>query len=69
MGFFSMYAAEKDLINKNVWNIAGAGVPTDAVTGAAQCGKGSTYTDITNGKLYINGGTKASPAWKIVTSA
>lgn len=23
----------------------------------------------TNGKLYINGGTKAQPVWKLVTSA
>lgn len=32
-------------------------------------GKGSRYTDTTNGKLYINGGTAAQPDWKIVTSA
>lgn len=51
--------------------MAGAGVPTDAVTGAGTMGKGSIYVDITNGKLYVNSGagTKASPAWKIVTSA
>jgi hypothetical protein len=32
-------------------------------------GIGSRYTDVTAGKLYINGGTKAQPVWKIVTSA
>jgi len=24
---------------------------------------------VTNGKLYINGGTKAQPIWKLITSA
>lgn len=38
-------------------------------TGSTVAGPGSRYTDITNAKLYINGGTKAQPAWKIVTSA
>lgn len=32
-------------------------------------GIGTRYTDITNGKLYINTGTKAVPVWGIVTSA
>lgn len=43
--------------------VGGTGVGVDVA------GIGSRYTDITNGKLYINGGTKAVPAWKIVTSA
>lgn len=37
--------------------------------GEAVAGIGSRYTDYTNGKLYINGGTKAVPVWNIVTSA
>ena len=49
--------------------IPNAGVPTDAVTGANIAGKGSLVIDTTNGKLYINGGTKSSPTWKLVTSA
>jgi len=38
-------------------------------TAAGVAGPGSRYTDTTNCKLYINGGTKAVPDWKIVTSA
>lgn len=49
--------------------LIGAGAPTDGTTGANVAGKGSRYTDVTNAKLYINGGTTASPTWKIVTSA
>jgi hypothetical protein len=55
--------------------LTGAGAPVDytdgdpAATGEGTAGIGSIYTDSTNGKLYINGGTKAEPVWKIVTSA
>lgn len=55
--------------------LTGAGVPVDytdgdpAATGEGFAGPGSLYIDITNAKLYINGGTKAQPIWKIVTSA
>lgn len=44
-----------------------AGAPTTLGTGTM--GKGSLCIDITNGKLYIQGGTIGTPAWKIVTSA
>lgn len=53
----------------------GAGAPVDytdgtpPATGEAEAGVGSLYLDTTNGKAYINGGTKAQPAWKLVTSA
>lgn len=36
--------------------------------GIGEAGKGSTYTDTTNGKLYINSGTKDVPVWDLVTS-
>lgn len=55
--------------------IDGAGVPVDytdgdpVATGEGYAEIGSLYIDRTNGKLYINGGTKAQPVWKIVTSA
>lgn len=55
--------------------IVGAGAPVDytdgtpPATGEGVAGIGSRYTDVTNGKLYIQGGTKAQPVWKIVTSA
>jgi hypothetical protein len=55
----------------NVGIQSGAGVPVDGTsgTGAGTLGPGSIYTDITNSKLYVQGGTLASPAWKLVTSA
>ena len=56
-------------MNSEVCILKGAGVPTNGTTGAAFAGPGSLYIDITNMKLYINGNTKASPTWKIVTSA
>lgn len=55
--------------------ISGAGAPVDytdgdpAATGEGTAAIGSIYSDVTNGKLYVNGGTKAEPLWKIVTSA
>jgi len=50
-----------------VWTV-NAGVP-DATVGAGIAGKGSLCSDTTNGTLYVNGGTKAVPAWKLVTQA
>lgn len=56
----------------------GSGVVTEMETdlleggagvGVGVAGPGSRYTDITNAKLYINGGTAAQPDWNIVTSA
>jgi len=55
--------------------ITGDPAPTDGAsgTGAGFAGPGSLYIRInpTNAKIYINGGagTKASPVWKLVTSA
>ena len=54
---------------------SGAGAPVDytdgspPATGEAAASIGSVYHDVTNGKLYVNGGTKAQPVWKLVTSA
>jgi hypothetical protein len=44
----------------------GEGVPTDGVagTGAGFAEISSEYHDRTNGDIYVNAGTKASPAWK-----
>ena len=64
-----MQAEQKALVNNKVRFLSGAGVPTNAVTGAGDAGPGSLYVDITGAKLYINGGTIASPTWKLVTSA
>lgn len=30
---------------------------------------GGLYSDFTNGKAYVNGGTAAAPVWKLITSA
>jgi hypothetical protein len=45
-----------------------AGVPSNGTsgTGAGLAAKGSLCTDVTNAKLYINTGTKASPTWTVV---
>jgi 6-phosphogluconate dehydrogenase len=42
-----------------------AGVPSDGTTGtgAGRAGKGSLCIDSTNGTLYQNTNTKASPTW------
>jgi len=45
-----------------------AGVPTNGTTGAGIAGIGSLVSDVTNGKLYINTGTLASPTWTVVGS-
>lgn len=57
--------------NRAIWEIDGVGVPVDGTsgTGAGQVPKGSRYTDTTNANVYINGGTPASPVWKLVTRA
>lgn len=44
-----------------------AGAPSTLGTG--YMGKGSLCTDTTNGKMYVQGGTAATPAWKLVTQA
>lgn len=68
-------AAAVDLQTSNVQIFTTAGVPVDytdgtpPATGEAKAEKGALCVDSTNGKLYINGGTKAQPLWKIVTSA
>lgn len=46
-----------------------AGVPVDGTTFDEIAEKGALLVDITNGKLYINGGTKSASVWKLVTSA
>lgn len=71
----NFFTATGVVLNGDVRFYAGAGVPVDytdgtpPATGEAEAGIGSLYADVTNGKLYINGGTKAQPLWKIITSA
>lgn len=46
-------------------DIGGAGAPRSGTYGAGYrtSGKGSTYTDTTNGVLWVNEGTAAAPYW------
>jgi len=59
----------------DVWHYFTAGAPVDytdgtpPATGEGEAGIGSLCTRLDTGKLYVNGGTKAQPLWKIVTSA
>lgn len=48
-----------------IWLFDNAGAPTSGTsgTGAGWAGKGSLCADSTNGTLYQNTGTKASPTW------
>jgi hypothetical protein len=52
----------------DVCHLFGAGAPTGA-TGQNQAATGSLFTDFSAGKLYVNPGSKATPSWRIVTSA
>lgn len=62
-------------LSNEVCIISGDGVPVDytdgtpPATGEGTAEKGSIYIRTNTGKLYINGGTKAQPVWKLVTSA
>lgn len=51
--------------------LTGDGAPTSGASGTGDnvAGKGSVYIDITNGKLYVQGGAITAPDWKLVTSA
>lgn len=49
--------------------LTGNGAPTDGTTGAGSAGLGSVYVNYASGAWYINKGSKASPAWKLVTTA
>jgi hypothetical protein len=47
-----------------------AGAPTSGTNGtyAGRAAKGAVLTDTTNGKLYQNQGTQASPTWALVST-
>lgn len=56
-------------MSHDVCTFSGATAPVDGTTGAAFAGPGSMYIARDTGKAYLNGGSKATPAWKIITSA
>jgi hypothetical protein len=52
----------------DLMHLFGSGAPS-ATVGLNQAQTGSLYTDFSAGKLYVNSGSKATPSWRIVTSA
>jgi hypothetical protein len=52
----------------DLMHLFGSGAPA-ATVGQNQAQTGSLYTDFSAGKLYVNSGSKATPSWRIVTSA
>ncbi|WP_431490971.1 hypothetical protein [Paraburkholderia fungorum] len=54
-----------------VWFFTSTVALTDGTSGdgVGWAGKGSLCVRTDTGKLYVNGGTIASPTWKLVTSA
>ena len=62
-------------MDSDILFFSAAGAPVDytdgdpAATGEGTAAIGSVYVNETNGKHYVNGGTKAQPVWKLVTSA
>ena len=71
-GFLTLAILKADIrMTNEVCMLNGSGAPVDGVsgTGAGFAGPGSMYTRTSNGELYLNTNTKASPAWKIVTHA
>jgi hypothetical protein len=62
-----IWAAFKDKVNNNVWDLVGSGAPTNGTSGTGAnipVGCGSTYYDLTNQLAYRNtGATVGSPTW------
>lgn len=61
----NIWAWLSNLSNNNIGIFTNTGAPTSGTsgTGAGKLGKGCLLIDITNGIIYINIGTKASPSW------
>lgn len=59
----NIQGALRDAANNNVYLLVNAGAPANGVTGAGIAGKGCLLSDITNGILYVNTNTLASPTW------
>lgn len=71
----ALFQSSKFNLGGDMFIYWGAGAPVDytdgdpAATGQAEAGIGSLYINVTNGKHYVNKGTKAQPVWGIITSA
>lgn len=57
--------------NNNVWVLTGTGGPTNGTSGTAAklAGPGSFYINISNGFVYVNENTLASPTWVLMNGA
>lgn len=62
LNFFGML---KSLTSRNLGILPISGIPTDGVAGtfAGKAGPGSLLLDYTNGRMYLNTGTRLSPIW------
>ncbi|HXN74931.1 MAG TPA: hypothetical protein VN855_00380 [Candidatus Acidoferrum sp.] len=71
-GYNALAILKADIrMSHDVCTFSGATAPVDggSGTGAGFAGTGSLYIARDTGKGYLNGGSKATPAWKIITSA
>jgi hypothetical protein len=61
----NMWAMLRALINNNCPILTFSGAPTNGTSGTfnGQAGPGSILIDYTNGNIYVNAGTLASPTW------
>lgn len=66
-GRLSVWGMLKSLVDQDLAIFINAGAPTDGTSGTAagKAGKGSLLIDYTNGRLYVNSNTKASPTWTV----
>lgn len=71
----SLFQSDGMVIAGDVRIYVTAGAPVDytdgdpAATGQGEAGIGSLCVRADTGKWYTNGGTKAQPLWKLITSA
>lgn len=71
-GYLALTILKADVrMSNDVCMFSIAGAPVDGVsgTGAGFAGPGSLVVRRDTGKWYTNGNTKASPTWKLITSA
>lgn len=66
----NMWAMLRMLINNNVPILTISGAPTNGASGSyqGQAGPGAILIDYTNGVVYVNSGTLASPTWSTAFS-
>jgi hypothetical protein len=57
------------LVKRNTLLLPNAGAPVNGTTFAGRAGIGSLLLDYTNGVIYVNAGTLASPVWVNVSGA